>query len=208
MVAVRWTTACLCLAARAGAYHAGEPASLGADLGPPTPGRRSSTSVAARTEQESGPGRLIRYLSPHIETLDVRFGQRQRRRSDGEDESFWDEVSPGKWEFGEYVDGVWTADKSAGSMPPWVKDTLNEDGTVKKPEELVPTVGGGLKRCGFTWDDAAAKVGSSCTADSDCLRPEESKLLWPANANYSCFADVPNYERGEQGECRSSDGKG
>ena len=49
MVAVRWTTACLCLAARAGAYHAGEPASLGADLGPPTPGRRSSTSVAART---------------------------------------------------------------------------------------------------------------------------------------------------------------
>jgi len=206
MVAL-WTTAAL-LVVRAGGYHAGEPALLGADLEPPTPGRCSSSSVAARTEQESRPGRLIRYLSPAIETLDVRLGQRQRRKSDGEDEAFWDEKTPGKWEFGEYVVGVWKADKSAGSMPPWLKDTLNEDGSVKKPEELVPTVGGGLKRCGFSWDDAAAKVGIVCTTDSDCVRPEESKLLWPADANYSCFADVPNYERGEQGECQSSDGKG
>merc|ERR1740115_527842 len=36
----------------------------------------------------------------------------------------------------------------------------------------------------------------------------DGKLLWPSNANYSCFANVPNYERGEQGECQSSDGKG
>jgi hypothetical protein len=203
-----WTKLCAALLVlRSGAYRTGDRPVLGGDLKPPSLGRRSSGSVAQRTEQQAGSGVTIKYVSLRRDTHGVSFAERRQRKTDGEDDAYWEEQSPGKWEFGEWVTGVWKADKSAGSMPPWLKDTLNEDGSVKKPEELVPTVGGGLKRCGFSWDDAAAKVGTVCTTDSDCIRPDESIGLWPSDANYSCFADVPNYERGEQGECQSAEKK-
>ena len=59
------------------------------------------------------------------------------------------------------------------------------------------------KRCGFTWDDAAAKVSPPCTTNRDCHRPKFSFNTWPANATYTCFADLPDYGRSAKGECIS-----
>ena len=59
-------------------------------------------------------------------------------------------------------------------------------------------------RCGFSWDDAAAKVGKTCMKDFDCIRPKESFKTWPKSAKYSCYADLPDYERGDSGDCYSS----
>ena len=66
------------------------------------------------------------------------------------------------------------------------------------------TSGATQMRCGFSWDDAAAKVGKKCTKDYDCIRPEESFETWPKSAKYSCYADLPDYERGDSGDCYSS----
>lgn len=116
---------------------------------------------------------------------------------DEDDESFWDQRD-GKWEYGKFVDGEWTVDKTAGDRPPW----LSKDGEKEEDDNYVA---GGIKRCGFTWDDAAAKVGAKCMKDDDCWRPKDA--LWPADANYSCYADMPDYQRGEMGECQSADPK-
>ena len=202
-----WTKLCAALLVlRTGAYQAGERPVLGTNAPPTTSRKPQAFSVAQRTEQQSRLGVTIKYLAPLAERLGISFAERQRRKTSSEDDAYW-EHKDGKWEFGEWVDGEWKADKSAGDMPPWLKAEMNPDGSLKKPEELRPIVGGGLKRCGFTWDDAAAKVSTTCTTDSDCVRPDDSFGLWPASANYSCFADVPNYERGEQGECVSAEPK-
>ena len=66
-------------------------------------------------------------------------------------------------------------------------------------------------RCGFTWDDAAAKVGPPCTKSAECRRPRDSfgnasqgiPAPWPLNQSYSCFKDLPNYGRAGPGECFS-----
>ena len=63
---------------------------------------------------------------------------------------------------------------------------------------------GGLSRCGFSWDDAAAKVGERCLFDDDCWRPlDATEEGWSESTNYSCFDDMPDYQRGDSGECSS-----
>ena len=63
-----------------------------------------------------------------------------------------------------------------------------------------------LSRCGFSWDDAAAKVGERCLFDDDCWRPvNATQDGWPESANYSCYDDMPDYQRGDSGECTSRD---
>ena len=64
---------------------------------------------------------------------------------------------------------------------------------------------GGLSRCGFSWDDAAAKVGERCLFDDDCWRPvSATEDGWSEKTNYSCFDDMPDYQRGDSGECTSA----
>ena len=67
---------------------------------------------------------------------------------------------------------------------------------------------GGLSRCGFSWDDAAAKVGERCLFDDDCWRPVDASANGIAEStNYSCFDDMPDYQRGDSGECTSTNTK-
>ena len=67
------------------------------------------------------------------------------------------------------------------------------------------------KRCGFSWDDAAAKVGPACTKSIDCHRPRASfgdpkksiPAPWPITQPYTCYKDLPDYGRGKYGNCIS-----
>ena len=162
------------------------------------PGRKS---VAQKVESQATKGVTIKYLTSfegRPGDLRKSFIATRRKMTDGDeqdDESFWDQKD-GKWEYGKFVDGEWTVDKSAGDRPPWLK----KDGADDADDDYVA---GGIRRCGFTWDDAAAKVGSKCMKDDDCWRPKDAN--WPADANYSCYADMPDYQRGEMGECQSAD---
>ena len=162
------------------------------------PGRKS---VAQKVESQAAKGVTIKYLTSfegRPGDLRKSFIATRRKMTDGDeqdDESFWDQKD-GKWEYGKFVDGEWTVDKSAGDRPPWLK----KDGADDADDDYVA---GGIRRCGFTWDDAAAKVGSKCMKDDDCWRPKDAN--WPADANYSCYADMPDYQRGEMGECQSAD---
>merc|ERR1740130_111315 len=89
--------------------------------------------------------------------------------------------------------------------------------TKQHREEREKTVGskgsghaktGGLSRCGFSWDDAAAKGGERCLFDDDCWRPVDASANGIAEStNYSCFDDMPDYQRGDSGECTSTDTK-
>ena len=66
-------------------------------------------------------------------------------------------------------------------------------------------------RCGFTWDDAAAKVGPKCTKNEECFRPKASfgnteagiPAPWPVTQSYACYTNLPNYGRAGPGECFS-----
>jgi hypothetical protein len=164
--------------------------------------RTTKISVAQKTEEQAIPGVTIKYLSPFDDRHGSELAVTMRRKkivsssSAGED-GYWDRKN-GEWEYGTWVDGEWVADPSAGDKPPWLKDA--QEGASNETVSM-----GGLRRCGFTWDDAAAKVGSSCLKDGDCVKPAEGSTGWPEWANYSCYTDVPNYMRGEAGECASAD---
>ena len=194
------------LAQQAQAYHAMQAGDRHVLIGqtPPSSAPRKHSgrkSVAHNTESQAQKGVTIKYLTAFEgQPGDPRkaFIATRRKMTDGDeqdDESFWDQKD-GKWEYGKFDDGEWTVDKSAGDRPPWLK----KDGQEDSDDEYVA---GGIRRCGFNWDDAAAKVGSKCSKDDDCWRPKDSQ--WPMDSNYSCFADMPDYQRGEMGECQSAD---
>ena len=56
----------------------------------------------------------------------------------------------------------------------------------------------GISRCGFSWDDAAAKAGPSCTAKwAACVAPDNTKKnkdsYW-FNHTYACYTDLPKLD--------------
>ena len=118
------------LVLRTGAYQTGERPVLGTQEPPPKVQPRtvsSRGSVAQRTETQAALGVTVKYLSPIHQVVGVNFAERARRKIEHKqdtDDAYWEHKN-GKWEFGEWVDGVWKADKSAGDMPPWLKAEMN-----------------------------------------------------------------------------------
>ena len=59
----------------------------------------------------------------------------------------------------------------------------------------------GISRCGFTWDDAAAKMGPNCSASLDhpikCFAPPDtfskSESYWYGHP-YMCYTDLPDLD--------------
>ena len=197
------------LVQQAQAYHAMQPEDRHVLIGS-LPARKETMrkhsgrkSVAHNVESQAAKGVTIKYLTAfegRPGDLRKSFIATRRKMTDGDeqdDESFWDQKD-GKWEYGKFDDGEWTVDKTAGDRPPWLK----KDGADEADDEYTA---GGIRRCGFNWDDAAAKVGSKCSKDDDCWRPKDAGANWPIDANYSCYADMPDYQRGEMGECQSAD---
>ena len=66
-------------------------------------------------------------------------------------------------------------------------------------------------RCGFTWDDAAAKANlHACKHDRDCNQFNVNRSRWDfdengkwkfAHVKYACWKDLPDYQRSPQGDC-------
>lgn len=153
-------------------------------------------SVAEKTEQQTAPGASITYFSsfPGDHGAEVY-------------ESYLIKTPEGSWKMQEPGQEsslfVWS-----GSFEP-KEEELKEGG----PPRGGPPVGGPIDRsrkvpmdktmtrCGFNWDDAAAKVGPTCIKDSDCIRPKASYETWPKDAQYTCYKDLPDYERGNSGDC-------
>ena len=87
-------------------------------------------------------------------------------------------------------EGVWRSNEPQEGVP---------DMELQRNRQLV-----GASRCGFSWDDAAAKVGRDCTTNRDCWsRPKNADPMW-ANTSYTCYNTLPDYGRGPRGECRST----
>ena len=141
-------------------------------------GSSAGPSVAARTERQVDAGVSIAYFallhdSPSS-NMAAATGTSWRRK-----------VSDDEWEFVEEL----AADKRlADTGAIWCNPCSSS------PYDI-------YTRCGFSWDDAAAKMGAECTMDSECRRP--AAAAWPFNATYTCYSNLPNYGRGAQGECVS-----
>ena len=69
-------------------------------------------------------------------------------------------------------------------------------------------IDGNVQRCGFSWDDAAAKCGSPCPmalqSECDINAPKVGVNSSWINHNYSCFADLPPCDPAKpKGNCYS-----
>ncbi len=105
----------------------------------------------------------------------------------GEDGEWVDTDGPGHWG----ADGEWTTEPEAEAAAPeknpwelgeaghwgpdgeWVSDLVPE--AAPEEEEVDEAKKTGISRCGFSWDDAAAKMGASCEAggwEGQCTPPE------------------------------------
>ena len=67
----------------------------------------------------------------------------------------------------------------------------------------------GISRCGFSWDDAAVKMGDWCfSVVSTCIAPpgtDDNPDSYWFGANYTCFADLPDIGvRGGGRGCRAT----
>ena len=92
------------------------------------------------------------------------------------------------WELGEA--GHWGPDGE------WVSDLVPE--AAPEEEEVDEAKKTGISRCGFSWDDAAAKMGASCEAggwEGQCTPPEgtvdDPDSYWYGET-YDCYTDLPD----------------
>lgn len=190
------------LALPAYAYHAGASSTVTApDALADDPEAR--LSVAERTEQRADPDTVIRYFlsaaprdtEPQYEELANGVRRLRQRTGDAAEAFGWES---GHWE------------RMRGGATRWVP----EDPEIPKNVMDAYTSSHAPKqsRCGFSWDDAAAKVNEDCKGDIDCWNPVLFKWrpkYWPpgpANgSDYRCFHDLPDYGRGPEGDCVSKD---
>ena len=142
----------------------------------PFPESRVKLSIAQLAEEQATePGVTVTYISSFHEQVEGRessrsFGHtaRQMRRQL--------EVTGPAWERGSWRGDKWTPAKD-DTIPDSVWRSHNQSDT-------------GM-RCGFSWDDAAAKANmQTCKTDADCVFRQ-------------CYEDLPDYQRSAQGDCIS-----
>ena len=135
------------------AYRASEPWSIFGDLKVPSifsdakvptkdrPKHEDvSVSIAERAEKQAADGVTIRYLSWHKDGERPRpLVREMRRRTQNSIKG------SRSWENGQWIRGEWKVTTDP-DVPDWL---LKEYNLTHRT----------LSRCGFTWDDAAAKVG-------------------------------------------------
>jgi hypothetical protein len=66
---------------------------------------------------------------------------------------------------------------------------------LKKKQKIDPKKLTGIKRCGFSWDDAAAKMGPNCSKTKKCFAPPHTFMdpdsYW-FMTEYNCYNDLPD----------------
>ena len=104
------------------------------------------------------------------------------------------------WEVGEA--GHWGEDGE------WISDLVPLLAEGQQGEDVDESRKTGISRCGFSWDDAAAKMGAGCEAggwEGQCTPPEgtvdDPDSYWYGET-YECFTDVPDLgELTSRGKC-------
>ena len=158
----------------------------------------SVISVARRAEQSAGAGVTVRYFG--VEGVESRTSMTEAEMSEAEARKSrtkqWgrpkgEQVYTG--ESGRWVRHTWRP--TDDSIPDYVAHNYELS---HKPN---------ASRCGFTWDDAAAKVGRACEANRDCWPPLgwKEEGFWPLDSNYTCYKNLPDYGYGPLGNCVSKD---
>ena len=196
-------------------YASPSPAAAAAASPEPSPGpeSRSRLSIAQLTEQQATrPGVTITYISSHrSESREGDFGhtaRQMRRIGKSTGTPAWKELPPGQmeqppgtpaWERGAWNGASWVPEKDE-NIPDSVWETHDES-----------DIG---SRCGFSWDDAAAKANlNMCKTDGDCrnVNPGGARWRdsfdengqWLGDPEYGCWQDLPDYQRSPQGDCVS-----
>ncbi len=145
-------------------------------------------SVAKLAEEQAAPDAMITYVNP---SLVFEFAARFSRHSKDPTASFH-AVAADK-------EGMPKGKAKARVLRSRMSYSGNPRGDSQpKEEEQVDLEGPGLtgiSRCGFSWDDAAAKMGKACTTKASCQTPK--KTSWSNRSywykqNYTCFTDLPN----------------
>ena len=98
------------------------------------------------------------------------------------------------------------ADKSAAGATGAMTDGSGRTVRGVDPKKL--QIDGNIQRCGFSWDDAAAKCGPPCPmalqSECDINAPKVGVNSSWINHNYSCFADLPPCDPAKpKGNCYS-----
>ena len=183
-------------------YPSPSPAAAAAAPSPePSPGAESESrprlSIAQLTEEQvTRPGVTITYItSVRSESPDGKFAHTARQmrriygRANGGGAPAWER---GSW----YPGGKWIPEKDE-NIPEEVWKSHHQQDTGS--------------RCGFTWDDAAAKANlHACKHDRDCNQFNVNRSRWDfdengkwkfAHVKYACWKDLPDYQRSPQGDC-------
>ena len=183
-------------------YPSPSPAAAAASPSPePSPGAESESrprlSIAQLTEEQvTRPGVTITYIaSVRSESPDGKFAHTARQmrriygRANGGGAPAWER---GSW----YPGGKWIPEKDE-NIPEEVWKSHHQQDTGS--------------RCGFTWDDAAAKANlHACKHDRDCNQFNVNRSRWDfdengkwkfAHVKYACWKDLPDYQRSPQGDC-------
>ena len=158
----------------------------------------ATLSVARRAEQSAGAGVTVKYFG--VEGVESRTSRTEAEMDEAaarqERTKQWgrpagEQVYTG--ESGRWVSHTWRPEDD--TIPSYVSNNYELS---HKPN---------ASRCGFTWDDAAAKAGKACEANRDCWPPLgwKEEGFWPLDSNYTCYMNLPDYGYGKNGNCVSVD---
>ena len=162
--------------------------------------RQSMPSVGQLTEQRAAPEAIITYVHPNfVSSFAARFSKHQPgRRPEAPDPPITvsyhrTDVSDDAGD--EELMAVATAmEKVQGNAANKTNATKQQKKPKKKKDNIDPSKRTGISRCGWTWDDAAAKAGPTCNEWATCHAPDntvKNKNSYWYQHNYSCYADVP-----------------
>ena len=168
--------------------------------------RESTPSVGMLTEQRAHPDAIITYIQPNLVS---QFAARFSKHARGGQAPARKPNPPVHVSY--TVQGVVnevtetgpeTGDLSiiATSFGKVHGEHEKEHETKKKKSKDNPKKTG-ISRCGFTWDDAAAKAGPPCSTKwAVCVAPDntrKNKNSYWFNHTYACYTDLPKLDEDE-----------
>ena len=163
-------------------------------------------SVARLSEEQAGPYALITYVHP---SMDFEFAARFSSHSTAANTGFRTVAAAGNGNNPEIA----KAKKILQEIAKAKKVVQNGSAIQKEEIDLGGPGRTGISRCGFTWDDAAAKMGRTCVKagwGQACDTPPKTrfnpKSYWYGQ-KYKCFTDLPNLNdmtgNGTERQCRT-----
>ena len=151
-------------------------------------------SVARLAEEQAGPDAMVTYVHPSmVYEFAARFSSHSKAAS-----SSLHAVA---------ADSELVANAKAKKVQQKGSESQQEEIDLNGPGKT------GISRCGFNWDDAAAKMGRTCVKKGwgqSCDTPPKTrfnpKSYWYGQ-KYKCFTDLPNLNdmtgNGTERQCRS-----